>query len=483
MHLWNDYEGTTLAGRWLLGRLLRTEGRSALFSTTQNDGKPAVLRLTEALNDQAVLHARFRAIQSAGDQYLVGIQGYGDAVLDGTPLSYAVLEPTQESLADILAERRLAPDETMEVATSVAGGLQALHAQGLVHGLVEPESVLAAGDRIKLRSDCARPAPAPEDAALEGAVTPQTDAFGLADVLCRSLTQNRLQDASDALALPEPFASIVRNTARGAWGVPEIRAELDRYQRARQPAAPVMPAAAVATAASLEADLHEKTESAPPASRVAEPVQAASFQEPVQPLSSRASIASPAQADEDDRPQAGKLGGKLGGNRGILLAVGAAALLLLLFLLFHRSPAKPAASPLANHGAVAVPAVSPSILAPAVTPPIAAAPAPASQHAARHTPTAASAEPTLRATSPLAGEKVWRVIVYTYNHRSEAAAKAASVNQHYPGFDAQVWSRTGERPFLVTLGAGMTEQQAFALRARARATGLAHDLYAQNYSH
>ncbi len=480
MHLWNDYEGTTLAGRWQLGRLLRTEGRSALFSTTQSDGKPAVLRLTEALNDQAVLHARFRAIQTAGDQYLVGIQGYGDAVLDGTPLSYAVLEPTQESLADILAQRRLAPDETMEVANSVAGGLLALHAQGLVHGLVEPESVLAAGDRIKLRSDCARPAPAPEDAALEGAVTPQTDAFGLADVLCRSLTQNRLQDASDALALPEPFATIVRNTARGAWGVPEIRAELDRYGRARTPAAPVMPAAAAAASPveSLEAASPlERGETpaapAPPSVRVPEPVQASSFGEPAQPLSSRASAAGPAAlADEDERPRAGTLAG----NRGILLAVGAAVLLLLLFLLFHHSPAKPAAQQ-----AIAIPAVSPSTLAPAVTPSITAAPA--APHAARHTPVTAPAAPLPRATSPLAGEKVWRVIVYTYNHRSEAAAKAAAVNQRYPGFDAQVWSRTGERPFLVTLGAGMTEQQAFALRARARTAGLAHDLYAQNYSH
>jgi hypothetical protein len=146
MHLWNDYEGTTIAGQWVLGRLLRTEGRSALFATDRTDGGgSAVLRLTEALNDQAVLGARYRAIQAAGDEFLVTVESYGDAEFDGTPLSYAVLEPTQETLAEILSGRRLGTDETQEVATNVAGGLLALHAQGLVHGLVEPESVVAAG--------------------------------------------------------------------------------------------------------------------------------------------------------------------------------------------------------------------------------------------------------------------------------------------------------------------------------------------------
>jgi hypothetical protein len=46
---------------------------------------------------------------------------------------------------------------------------------------------------------------------------------------------------------------------------------------------------------------------------------------------------------------------------------------------------------------------------------------------------------------------------------------------------AQVWSRTGKRPFLVTLGGEMTQGQAFAERAKARQAGVARDVYAQNY--
>ncbi len=496
MHLWNDYEGTTLAGQWLLGRLLRTEGRSALFRTTGRDGKLAILRLTEALNDQAVLQARFRAIQQAGDTYLVGIEGFGDAVLDGTPLSYAVLEPTQESLADILAQRRLAPEETMEVATSVAGGLQGLHAQGLVHGMVEPESVLAAGDHIKLRSDCARPAPSAEDAALEGAVTPQTDAFGLADVIHRSLTGTRLHDASDALALPEPFATVVRHTARGSWGVPQIQAELQRFQRAHAPVVPVsappapaqtipaapapsVPAASV-SAAAVPAVPAPAVKHVPVAPLAAALPEASAGRPAPQPLGRTVPLAAPAGEPTAkpawEQPEAYSEKSR----RGLFLGLAGVVAALLLFLLFHHSP-KPSARPATTAATSSLPS-SVSAMSPSATVPVArpVAPVPAPHTPVKTAPT--TAVETAQPRSPLAGEKVWRVIVYTYNKRGEAASKAASVNQHYPGFDAQVWSRTGERPFLVTLGSGMTEQQAFALRSKARAAGLARDLYAQNYS-
>ena len=484
MHLWNDYEGTTLAGKWQLGRLLRTEGRSALFSTTSvpangGGGGSSVLRLTEALNDQAVLQARYRAIQAAGDQYLVGIQGYGDALLDGTPLSYAVLEPTQESLADILAARRLSAEETMEVATSVAGGLRGLHAQGLVHGLVEPESVLAAGDRIKLRSDCARPAPSPEDAALEGAITPQTDAFGLAGVIYQSLTLNRLHDAADALALPEPFATVVRHAARGAWGVPEVQAELERYSRAH---APVVPPAAAAPATVETPRLVVPAAQAASAPATAKPVVVGRPAEPGL-LSTRAKAAPPIEEERAWKQPEPLASGR---GRGVLIGLGVALVLLaLLYGVFHGSP-KPAAPIRAAQPSEAVPPQVASPSASTVEPAPAATPVPRRSAAGAQPPHAAPATTVTPApieAAPLAGQKVWRVIVFTYNRRGPAEAKAASLNRHYPGFDAQVWSRTGDRPFLVTLGSGMTEQQAFALRSRARAAGLARDLYAQNYTH
>ncbi len=462
MHLWNDYEGTTVAGQWTLGRLLRTEGRSALFATAGSDGKAAVLRLTEALNDQAALGARYRAIQAAGDRFLVKVDGYGDAELDGAPLSYAVLEPTQESLADILSGRRLAPEEVQEVATVVAGGLHALHGQGLVHGLVEPESVLAAGDQIKLRSDCARWAPAPEDADLEGAITPQTDAWGLAAVIYRSLTGNRLHDSSDALALPEPFATIVRNTAWGAWGVPEIEAELARAGRAH--AAPVAPAA----------EASGRAQSSPAPSPVTPPASVESVAaigagpEPSAPksVSSRAAIAPPAE-EQRAWQQPERVSGP--NRRNVWLGVGAAVLLVLaiaVLLFFHHRANRTAAAPEQANTVAETPETAPAPPEPKPD----AAPAPAQPEAKTDAGTAAQ------------GTRIWRVVAYTYNRQDEAAAKAAALNRRFPKFNAEVWSRTGQRPFLVTLGGPMLKEQAVELRGLARHAGVARDVYAQNYA-
>ena len=430
MHLWNDYEGRTVAGQWTLGRLLRTEGRSALFATTRN-AQPATLRLTEALNDQAVLRERYAAIQSAGDTYLVRIEEFGDAELDGSPLSFAVIEPTQESLADIVATRKLSLEETHEVATSVAGGLRALHAQGLVHGLVEPESVLAAGDSIKLRSDCARPAPAPQDADLEGIVTPRTDAVGLAGVIYFALTQGRLRDASDALQLPEPYAGIVRNTMRGTWGVSEIGAELTRAGRTSQPAAlsAAAPAPVAAPAApALGRSIPERSIPEKPGESV--------WQQP----------------------------GRVPPERRKLIAVSAAVVvvILILFALLHHSAPKPGASA----AAVLAPQTQPA-------PPTAAA-----------APAAAAPRTTAPVEAPARlGGPAWRVVAFTYNHKDQAQAKADRINRHFHGFHAAVWSRTGNKPFLVTLDGTMNQKQAYGLRDHARSVGVARDVYAQDYSH
>ncbi len=510
MHLWNDYEGATLAGQWTLGRLLRTEGRSALFATTKPDGAPAVLRLTEALNDQAALQARYRAMKAAGDEFLVKVEGFGDAEWDGTPLSYAVLEPTQESLADILANRRLDMAELQEVATVVAGGLLALHRQKLVHGLVESESVLAAGDKIKLRSDCARPAPAtPEDAQLEGAVTEKTDAWGLADIIHRSLTQAPLQGEADALALPEPYATIVRQTARGAWGVGEVEAELKRSTRGAQPV-PAKPAAPNSAAPQIEsveivsskppvsapnlkpegkpspAEVRSSTPSAAvttrPPSTVQEPgTRILPKEEPPRERTNAVSFSGLADKRGLESDAGEGTGIASSHRRTAVLAVVAAILLIaILFGIFHHSP-KPV-----SHAAQATeaPPGTAGSAHPGVSPAAGIAGLPAQPLA----PGAQKPSPSERAdaassTQPSDGVRdVWRVVAYTYNSQHKAEKKAAELNQKHPNFKAEAWSPTGSRPYLVTLGGPMPRVQAAEMRTLALQSGVSKDVYAQNYA-
>ena len=85
-------------------------------------------------------------------------------------------------------------------------------------------------------------------------------------------------------------------------------------------------------------------------------------------------------------------------------------------------------------------------------------------------------------TAPQAGERnVWHVVVYTYLHESAAQRKATEMATQYPQFQPQVFSPSGHAPYLVTLGSGMTRQEAFERRNAALAAGLPKDTYMQNY--
>ena len=518
MHLWNDYEGQTLAGAFPLHTLLRTEGRSASFSTLRA-GSPAVIRVTEALNDQQVMLARYRAIQAVGQPNLVEVEEYGEAEFDGTPLVYVIMEPTQESLADILRERRLTVEETGEVATSILGALEALHARGLVHGHVEPASVLAAGEVIKLRSDCVRP-PADAGESAHGS----DDLLGFVDLLHQALTQQQLQDASDALALPEPYASIVRNTVRGTWGMEQVAAELRRFVRpvpvsapsalmqngdrpasaAVRPSAPAASSAAAtgrstvpAMAASAEAESPSFAEALAAADRVvdlaarssaADAARAASLS--AAPFSSRAGVAQEAQLDKKQgaRPAQLPLDYAAASDRDeddhesvasrwpqspIVWVGGAAVLLLLAVLVWHFTGTSTHGTPAGTAAAV------PSAAAPAH-------PAPRPSPATNLAPAAVASNPrptaipsgTATATGP-----AWRVIAYTYNREGQALAKVHTIAQRHPELKPEVFSPSGHAPYLVSLGGRLTERAAMQLRQEARKDGLARDVFARNYSH
>ena len=60
MPLWNEIEGHTLDGL-TLRKLLRSEGRTAWFSTGGPGGGPAVISVFEALNDEDAVEARLQA--------------------------------------------------------------------------------------------------------------------------------------------------------------------------------------------------------------------------------------------------------------------------------------------------------------------------------------------------------------------------------------------------------------------------------------
>jgi hypothetical protein len=267
MKLWSDYEGRTIAEVYPLKKLVRPEGRSAFFLTTNGTGTPALVRIIEAHFDESEILKRWKTVSEIGQENLITMRKFGETELDGTPLVYAVMEPTEISLAELLQSRTLTAEETRDLAHSLVAAIEALHSRDLIHGQIDPESILAAGETVKLRSDCVREVvnyPDSGDPTL--AELKAQDAHALAVVLLQALT-GRTSLQGSATLLPSPFDGIIRNGLSGRWGLKEMSAALG----------PVSPRQAAAAAAAKA----QATAAATPSAKPAEPTSPQKAEAPV----------------------------------------------------------------------------------------------------------------------------------------------------------------------------------------------------------
>src|SRR5947209_3742893 len=222
MKLWNDYEGKVLAERYTLGSLLRPEGRSALFTYVQGPGAPAIMRITESLNDEGEMLGTWRRLPELKQEALLSITDSGETVFDSIPLTYAVLEPTDANLDELLAERALTQAEALQVATAVAAALSSLHGADLMHGHVAANNVFAVGETVELRADCVRRCIVDGEfvTAQDRARLVQQDVKDFATLLLRGLTlEKRVRPGQN---LPAPFNQIIPRALDGTWGLTEI---------------------------------------------------------------------------------------------------------------------------------------------------------------------------------------------------------------------------------------------------------------------
>ena len=220
MMLWGDLEGRQLEERWLLGRLVRPEGRTAWFEAIGPDGMPVMLSVTEALNDEDELLARLTAVAEIRHPNVVAIREAAISHLDDTPVVVGVMEMTEENLGDVLRERTLSAAEGRQVLDAVLAALGAMHAHGLVHKHVEAGSVLATGETIKLRSDCVQ---------MGGSAfgtTAADDVRAAARMATHAVTGRFPAGENDPVLqlLPEPMARAVRRALIGNAGATEVAA-------------------------------------------------------------------------------------------------------------------------------------------------------------------------------------------------------------------------------------------------------------------
>src|SRR5258705_2116910 len=427
MNLWTEYEGRTINGVYPLTKLIRPEGRSAFFSTSNGTGVPTVIRLIESHFDGDEILTRWRGVAALNHPNLVKLKSFGHVVVDETSLVFAVMEPVEANLNEVLKERRLTELETRQIATSLLAALEALHSSGFVHEHVVPENVLAVGEVIKMRSDCIRETLEGE----EGVALKRKDVRDYAAVLLQALTQRRtLQDGSRAL--PAPFEQIVRKGMSGEWGLEEIGAALKRPSVAQ-----AMARAGV-------------TPDAPTFERLsAEPVVAV-------PSGAAASVAPPSEAPPSVarriRVPVGDESRRIG-PRGIAYGVGTLLILLLGWYFVHSRSA-------GSKGAVQE-APAPAPVAQESAP--VGAKSPDATDVGSHS--APSASVVAGSTAASAGKNVagdsrgrWRVVAFTYNREDQARQKAAEIARSHPDLSPTVFTPNGHAPFLVTLGGPMSMQ-------------------------
>ena len=401
--LWNDYEGKMIAETYPLKKLLRPEGRSAFFATSDEDGAPDVIRITESLNDEHEMLERWRQVSEAHQPNLVEIKTFGATTFDGVPLTYALMEATDGSLAEILQERPLTEAETMQVATSVVAALAALHAIGLIHEHIEPASIVATGEVVKLRSDCVR------ECLVDPEFNPQStcdelrrrDVHDLAVLLLQCLTLER--QWTSAMRLPASFEPVIRHGLDGTWGL----AEMERALHAPAETGPGFAGGQDAPEPVSALNVLEVRDPTP-SQRAAPSMPQATRESPAEPevrtgtrrLHLRRLIPSPASQD-------------LVPKRWLL--AGAVAFVLVLLAWFFRTR-------------TSLPVPAGATAASEATPPAAK-----DASAAGSGENAATAKPSGSLKTGTVPQPGWHVIAYTYLHEGQAAAKAATIARLHPG--------------------------------------------------
>jgi serine/threonine protein kinase len=260
--VWTQWEGKVVNGVYPLRRFLGGSGHNGVFLTEQTaENRPSVAIKfvpADAVDAEAQL-VQWGATTTLLHPNLVRIFDVGRYRFEGREYLYVVTEYADQTLAEILPRRPLAPDEVKELLLPTLDTLLFLHRRGLIHGRLKPSNFLAVNDRLKLSSDTIRPInhtasgsartsaydpPELKDRGMNAA----GDIWGLGMTLLEALTQRTTAWPDETVSLPAdlpaPFANTLLRCLSVAPGVRPNVLDLDaQYNPAAQVLVPPTPAA------------------------------------------------------------------------------------------------------------------------------------------------------------------------------------------------------------------------------------------------
>jgi hypothetical protein len=153
---WQSWVGQQVDGVFPLLRYLGSSALGPVFETEYTDQGRVRAVIKFAAADTADATARLAQWQEASEMehpHLLQIYAGGECQIGGANYIYVVMEYADESVAGVLAERKLTLGETREMLGPLINALQFLHSKGYVHGAIKPSNVMAVGEQIKISSD------------------------------------------------------------------------------------------------------------------------------------------------------------------------------------------------------------------------------------------------------------------------------------------------------------------------------------------
>ena len=229
----SEWVGLEIDDRYTLLEWLGSTASGDAYLTALPDGRRAALLLAQA--DPANAQDQLRNWQRATEldhPHLLHAMACGRTDVESIDCLYLVTELPEEALAEILPERGLSADEVREMLEPVLEALNHLHEQNLLHGRLNPASILVAEGRLKLATDSIRPVgslrgfddvlvtyDAPESKSEP--LSPASDIWSLGITLVEAFTQkppawvrSSGRDPLIPVTVPQPFAEIARRCLR-----------------------------------------------------------------------------------------------------------------------------------------------------------------------------------------------------------------------------------------------------------------------------
>jgi serine/threonine protein kinase len=225
---WAEWENKVVNRVFPLRRFLGGSNHSAVFLTEYKaENLPdAAIKLVPAdmLQTEAQL-VQWGTAATLTHPHLVRVFDVGRCQLGGRAFLFLVMEYAEQTLAQILPQRALSPDEVREMLLPTLDALAFLHRNQLVHGQLKPSNFLVVNDQLKLASDTLRPTGSTTGGIVgttvydppelrDGVISTAGDIWGLGMTLVEALTQRTPAWPDETVSLPTGFPAPFVDTVR-----------------------------------------------------------------------------------------------------------------------------------------------------------------------------------------------------------------------------------------------------------------------------